>query len=122
MNDEQNVVTPPKVHAEEAATLAGEIAGALLGSAAGPVGTLAGMVIGALAGTVVGAGMDADAEQKHAHERELDEAIGVQGGDLGAAKPGAPPAVIGAFSMASSGAGGLRSTPAEGPIQAIDED
>jgi phage tail tape-measure protein len=111
-----------KGRAEEAAAIAGEIAGGIVGSAAGPAGTVAGMVIGAIAGTVVGAGLEAGEEDAERHQRELDETIGVQGGNLGAARPDAPPARIGAFSLASSGAASKRPSPAEGPIQDVDED
>ena len=99
-----NAVGTGPVRASEAAVIAGEIAGGLVGSAAGPAGAIAGMVIGAVAGTVVGAGMEADARKALQHDRELDEAIGMQGGSIGAARPGAPLARIGAFSAASSGA------------------
>ena len=109
------------VTAEEAGAVAGEIAGAVIGSAAGPVGAIAGMVIGAVAGGVVGEVLGADAERKHRHDEVLDETIGVFGGDLGAAKPGSPPARLGAPSLASLGIGGHASTPAEGPMQDVDD-
>jgi hypothetical protein len=109
-------------HTEEAAAIAGEIAGGIVGSVAGPAGTVAGMIIGAVAGSVVGAGIEAGERESAEHEKELDDAIGVRGGNMGAAKPGAPPARIGAFSAASSGGASHRPQPAEGPIQDIDED
>src|SRR5579872_1700445 len=76
--------------------IAGEIAGAVVGSAAGPAGAVAGMVIGGLAGEVAGEVLEREAVRSRRHDEELDEAIGVFGGDLGAASPDAPPARIGA--------------------------
>jgi hypothetical protein len=113
---------PYAIRAGDAAAVAGEIAGGVIGIAAGPAGALAGMAIGALAGTVVGAGLEAEERRAHAHERELDEAIGLQDGDIGAAKPGAPAARIGAFSAGSSGVAPHGPSPAEGPIQDLDVD
>lgn len=64
-----------------------------------------GAIIGAAAGAATGAALanDHDAE---AHDAKLDDEIGVTGGDLGAAKPGAPASVRGTFSAGSAGAGG----------------
>jgi uncharacterized membrane protein len=67
--------------------IAGELVGGLLGSMAGPPGAVAGMVLGAAAGALAGEVLDEEAERAHVHEDELDEEIGVAGGDLGAAKP-----------------------------------
>jgi hypothetical protein len=79
-------------HAGEAGAIAGEVVGALVGSAAGPAGAAAGMVIGAAAGALVGGVMEQEAERASRHDAELDDAIGVTGGDLGrsasATKPG----------------------------------
>ena len=54
-----------------------------------------------------------------AHDRELDEEIGVMGGDLGAPNLKHPPAKVGAYSTAATGTGasGGGSEPAEGPMQ-----
>jgi hypothetical protein len=82
-------------HAVEAGAIAGEIAGAVIGSAAGPAGIVAGMVVGALAGTLVGEGLEVDEARVRAHDQELDETIGVTGGDLGAVQPRTPPAPSG---------------------------
>ena len=84
-------VKPHRVHTGEAAVMAGELAGAVIGSAAGPVGIVAGMVVGGLTGTLVGAGLEAEEKRARAHDQELDETIGVIGGDLGAVQPGPPP-------------------------------
>ena len=80
----------PKHHTGEAAAIAGEIAGAVIGSAAGPVGMVAGMVVGAVAGAIVGKGMEANEERVRAHDEELDEEIGVTGGDMGSIPPRPP--------------------------------
>lgn len=102
--------------------LAGEIAGGVVGSAAGPAGAVAGMIVGAIAGEVVGEVLQQESARTTLHDQELDAAIGVIGGDLGAARPGAPRARIGAPSLASLGLGdGPSSTPAEGPIQDVDD-
>jgi hypothetical protein len=97
----------------------GAVAGAVMGSIAGPPGIVAGALLGAVAGAVAASALDVDAEQKAEHTRELDEVIGVGGGDLGAPNLKHPPATIGAYSAASV-AGGQASgedQPAEGPIQ-----
>jgi len=87
-----------KHHTGEAAAIAGEIAGAVIGSAAGPVGLVAGMVVGALAGTLVGEGLEAGEERARKHEEELDETLGISGGDIGAVQSVPPPALSGAAS------------------------
>ena len=127
----KKVLEQPRPDAHEAAprhlhaglgAIVGEIAGAVVGSAAGPAGAVAGMVIGGLAGEVTGEALDLEEARSRRHDEELDETIGVIGGNLGAARPGAPPARIGAPSAASVGlAGGGGSTPAEGPMQDVDD-
>ena len=79
-----------KHHTEEAATIAGEIAGGVVGSAAGPNGMVAGMVVGAVAGAIVGKGLEANEGRVRAHDEELDEEIGIMGGDMGSV-PSPPP-------------------------------
>lgn len=68
----------------ETITLSGTAVGAAVGSVAGPVGAVAGAALGAAAGYVAGAAMEDEDRRHEAHERALDEAIGVEGGDLGA--------------------------------------
>jgi hypothetical protein len=83
---------------------------------------VAGAVLGAVAGGVAAIAMDNDADRKAAHTQELDEEIGVMGGDLGAPNLQHPPAKVGAYSVAASGAGTSGGdTPAEGPMQTPDE-
>jgi hypothetical protein len=110
-----------RITADEVGVFAGELAGAVIGSAAGPVGVVAGMVVGALVGSAAGEVLSADAKRAHRHDDELDESIGVFGGDLGAARPDAKAARVGAPSAASAGvATSAGSSPAEGPIPSDD--
>jgi hypothetical protein len=97
----------------------GAIAGAVVGAAAGPPGVVAGAVLGGAAGAAAARALENDEARHSARTRELDEEIGVMGGDLGAPNLKHPPARIGAYSLASAGAGGGASSddePAEGPI------
>jgi hypothetical protein len=106
----------------ETAAVSGAVAGAAAGAVAGPLGAAAGLVVGGAAGAIAGAALADDADRRHAHDDELDREIGVTSAGIGAAPPGQPPARIGAFSAASSGAaseGGA--TPSEGPMQDVDD-
>jgi len=107
-------------HEIEAGT-AGMLTGAAVGAAAGPPGIVAGAVFGAAAGTVVGAALDADSRARSQRTRELDAAIGVTAGSVGAPNLVHPPPVVGAYSPASSGVESAHADPAEGPIQGLDE-
>ncbi len=109
------------VGAPEAGAIAGEIAGAVLGSAAGPIGAVAGMVIGAVAGAVAGEEMAEESDRASKHDKELDEEIGVTKGNLGAVQPGGPPRSSRRVSLASLGLSDGGATPAEGPIQDVDD-
>jgi outer membrane lipoprotein SlyB len=108
------------VGAPEAGAIAGEIAGAVIGSAAGPLGAVAGMVIGAVAGAVAGEEMAEESDRASKHDKELDDEIGVTKGDLGAVQPGGAPR-SGHVSLASLGLSGGGGTPAEGPMQDVDD-
>lgn len=96
----------------------GAAAGAVLGAGAGPAGMVVGAVIGGAAGAVAASALEKDAARKQARERELDEQIGVTGGDLGAPNLKHPPARVGAYSAASAGVAtsGDEEEPAEGPM------
>jgi len=119
----EEVPRPNHTHGAEVGAVAGEVAGGLIGAMAGPPGAVAGMVIGAAMGALAGKALDFDAERAHDHDAELDDEIGVTSGDLGAPNLLHPPARVGAFSAASSGAGAPSRQPAEGPIpQDGDED
>jgi hypothetical protein len=77
-------------------------------------------VVGAIAGALVGSTLDKEAAVEASHTSELDDAIGVTKGDLGAPNLRHPAAKIGAYSGASVGrgaAGQEGATPAEGGIE-----
>jgi hypothetical protein len=106
-------------------TLAGAVAGAATGALAGPIGAIAGGVIGTVAGALAGNALSEDDEIHSRKDAELDEEIGVSGGDMGSIPPGAPKKPTrGTISAASAGvgSGGGGATPSEGPMQDIDSD
>jgi hypothetical protein len=107
----------------DAAAAAGALAGAAVGAVAGPPGIVAGGLIGTAVGGLAGLAAT-EAETAHErHEHELDDAIGVTKGALGAARRGQPPAKRGTFSAASAGvSSSAGSSPAEGPMQDLDAD
>ncbi len=65
------------------------LAGAAAGSFAGAPGAAIGAVIGGVVGAVAGAMLDDDSVDRATHEADLDETIGVGGGDMGS--PSTPP-------------------------------
>lgn len=65
-------------------TVSGAVTGAIAGVVAGPAGMVVGGAIGAALGTLAGAVLDRESHAADKHERELDDAIGVTDGDLGA--------------------------------------
>jgi len=69
----------------------GVVAGGLLGMVAGLGGVLLGLLAGGAAGFLAGAAMHRAEGRRAARVRELDEIIGVAGGDLGAAPVSIPP-------------------------------
>ncbi len=69
----------------------GLAAGVLLGLVAGAMGVAVGVAAGAAAGWLAGTAMHRDEGRRAARARELDEIIGVAGGDLGAAPVSMPP-------------------------------
>jgi hypothetical protein len=98
------------------------VVGALVGVAAGPPGMIVGAILGGVAGALAGVVLDDDASRRASRTRELDEEIGVGGGDLGVPSLTHPPAKIGAYSMASAGVSSSSgSEPAEGPMQTPEE-
>jgi len=116
--EETEKATRHLIHDAEGAA-SGAVAGAVLGSIAGPPGMAAGAVIGAVAGAIAATALDVDAERSAKRTRELDEEIGVSGGDLGAPNLKHPPATSGAYSAASVDEDALvDEQPAEGPMQA----
>ena len=97
-NETATTPHPSHTHGMPVGAVAGEAIGALIGSAAGPVGVAAGMLIGAAAGALAGKVYDQEAERQSTHDRELDEAIGVTGKDLG--RPSRPPGASDPFPQA----------------------
>lgn len=80
-----NPALPPEDHAiAAAAAIAGGAAGAVAGAIGGPIGMVAGGAIGAAIGAISGATMENDEHRHDAHERELDDDIGVTKGTIGA--------------------------------------
>jgi hypothetical protein len=112
----------PHHHEEGVFSISGAVTGAATGAIAGPPGILAGAVVGAAMGMVIGKALDREDDRQRLHDEDLDREIGVEGGDLGAAVPGQPPARIGAYSVASAGAGSSSPCASEGPMQSLDDD
>jgi hypothetical protein len=102
--------------------LEGAVAGAAVGSIAGPIGAIVGGALGSAAGIAAGAALEDDEAARSQHDHELDREIGVEGGEIGHADPNMPPPRVGAFSIASSGAGRGSTPPAAGPMQDVDAD
>lgn len=106
----------PLLH-EAGGAAAGAIAGAAMGSVGGPPGAVVGAVIGGMVGAVVTKVSDEETERESLHNQELDEEIGVEGGDLGAPNLKHPPAVRGTYSAGAAGAtSGGDGSSAEGPM------
>jgi len=106
-----------RVHEAEG-TASGALVGAVVGAMAGPPGVVAGAIVGGVAGALTGAALDDESSRRAARDRELDDAIGVSGGDLGAPNLAHPPATVGAYSSASAGVATTSGeAPAEGPMQ-----
>jgi phage tail tape-measure protein len=66
-----------------AVTLSGAAAGAAMGAVGGPVGAVAGGAIGTAIGALIGVTMEREEVRHDAHDRELDDAIGVTHGEIG---------------------------------------
>jgi phage tail tape-measure protein len=96
--------------------LSGAVAGAAVGAIAGPPGALAGAIIGGVVGTIVGAALDNKDADEEAHDAELDEDIGVVGGEIGAPNLEHPSATLSAYTTPASGSGSAgESNPAAAP-------
>lgn len=83
-DDEKSAVPKEQYAILEAAALAGAASGAAVGALAGPPGMIIGGTIGTAVGMLAGSVLDEAGQRSEAHERELDDAIGVTHGDLGA--------------------------------------
>jgi len=98
--------------------VSGALVGSIVGAAAGPPGIVAGAIMGGVAGALSALALENWNETMAERTRELDEEIGVIGGELGAPNLEHPPATVGAYSAASMGAvGSSDHAPAEGPIE-----
>ncbi len=95
----------------------GASAGAITGAIAGPPGAAVGALIGGAVGAAAGYAIDAEAHEKAAHDQELDEDIGVIGGDLGEAPPGQAPPTLRHVHLASLGITESWPDSSDGPIQ-----
>jgi hypothetical protein len=102
--------------------MAGAAVGATMGILAGPPGMIAGAVLGGAVGAAAAGVLHEDKAHLAAVDEQLDRDIGVIGGNIGEASPDAPKSKLGAFHLASMGVGGTSVTPAEGPMQSLDED
>jgi hypothetical protein len=69
-----------------AAALTAAVAGGAVGAMAGPAFALAGAAIGVVAGAVAGYSMEKEVRARDAHDRELDDMIGVTAGTIGTAE------------------------------------
>jgi len=120
-------MTDPKAHQkhvihEAGGAAGGALAGAALGAIAGPAGIAAGAVLGGVVGAVVAVISDEESERASLHDRELDAAIGVDGGSLGAPNLKHPPALRGTYSAASTGvSAGAGGSSADGPMSAPED-
>lgn len=76
---------PSETHALLNATVLTSVTtGAVAGAVGGPPGVVLGGTVGAALGVLIGGVLDDTMQASDRHDRELDEAIGVVGGDLGA--------------------------------------
>ena len=67
-----------------ASTAAGAAAGVMAGAFGGPLGAAVGGFVGAAIGAVAGEALEESTEEHDTHDAQLDVAIGVDGGDIGA--------------------------------------
>lgn len=75
--------SPDPTRITDAAALTGMASGAAVGAIGGPIGAAVGAAIGAMIGALAGKTMTEEEERASAHDRELDDAIGVTRGSLG---------------------------------------
>jgi hypothetical protein len=102
----------------------GAVSGAVIGAMAGPPGIAIGAAIGAAAGAIGAAASSIADANREKNEAELDDTIGLSGGDLGAPSLKHPPSKRGVYSAASAGIGapGGNAAPAEGPTPPADSE
>jgi universal stress protein F len=83
-DDAEDDVVPHEHALLGATTITAGVVGAALGAIGGPPGAIAGGVIGTAVGALAGVALGNDDARTDAHDRELDDDIGVTSGDLGA--------------------------------------
>jgi hypothetical protein len=120
VEDQSSKDSTRRLEHEAGGGASGAVVGAIVGASAGPPGMVAGAIIGGVAGALAGKVLDQESAASEQRTRELDEEIGVSGGDLGAPNLKHPPPTGGAYSAASSGVRPAEDAPAEGPIQTPD--
>ena len=113
---ERPSVPPFHRHETQAGAVVGALAGAAVGAIAGPAGLVTGTAVGALLGAAAGRALDASDAARDRRDRELDEEIGIAGGDMGAAPEHQPPPYRGTYSSASAGVSTGGGVAADGPI------
>jgi hypothetical protein len=122
-SDDETVrgLPPPSSTPAAVSVISGMAAGAVVGSIAGPEGLIVGAVLGSAIFVAATIALDAENAENQQKDEALDRAIGVFGGDLGAAGPNQPPVRIGAFSTASMGITSESVVePSEGPISSAE--
>lgn len=91
-NDERRAAGLPDVEGERGLEAdigagVGLVAGALAGAIAGPIGAVVGATIGSVVGEATGAAIHRQEHERTMHDHELDDAIGVTSGPIGAGAP-----------------------------------
>ncbi|MGH7327537.1 MAG: hypothetical protein ACREJX_04230, partial [Polyangiaceae bacterium] len=79
---------------EAGGAAAGAIIGATAGAIAGPPGSVAGAILGGLAGGLAATVIEREDKADSIRDQELDAAIGVSGGEMGAPNMKHPPAKV----------------------------
>jgi hypothetical protein len=105
--------------------LAGVAAGIATGAWCGPLGAVIGAFVGGVMGLGTGLALGVSDHTRDTHDAELDRAIGVGGGDMGAGEGAGleyPPAILGLYSASSvaSTFTGHEHAMSEGPMQEPD--
>lgn len=103
----------------------GAAAGAVAGAMAGPPGAVVGAIVGAFAGAISGVAVEGPSE-KELRDEELDRAIGVTEGDIGAPNLLHPPSYLGRYTVAAEAVSDEEGVAEErkqtdGPIENIED-
>ena len=86
-----------------ALAIAGAVGGGFVGAFLGPVGILAGAALGGTAGAFAGAAWGDSNRVAARRDEELDEDLGIIGGDIGAPNLKHPPPKVGVYSAQAAG-------------------